>query len=231
MKTGLTSKLACPISTLIIDDCLEFRHGLKHLLDFYNTTGSLHFQIVGQATALAPAIEAAIEQSPKLILLDMELSDSNGIEVLQQLQNRSHPSYVLVLSGHEDAEWIFKAMQAGARGYLFKHQLSSQLFTAIEMVLSDYIYLCPEATTRFFQHFHFATGRSTFSNSGIHLTEREREVLYWLVQGASNEVIAQQLYITIGTVKAYLTTIFEKLGVHSRTQAALQALKLGLVKV
>ncbi len=134
-----------------------------------------------------------------------------------------------MLSGHEEAEWVFKAMQAGAQGYVLKHQLSTQLLEAIQVVLQNQIYLAPAVATQFFHLFHFSAGRSLPKNQTIHLTEREREVLYWLVQGASNEVISQQLRITIGTVKAYLTIIFEKLKVTSRTQAALQALKLGLV--
>jgi DNA-binding NarL/FixJ family response regulator len=231
MNTAVLAQRTCPIATLLVDDCAEFRLGLRNLLNFYNTTSSFNFQIIGQAANLNNAVEIAIEQCPQLILLDMELSQGSGIEVLQQLKMRSKLSHVLVLSGHQEAEWIFKAMQAGAQGYVFKQQLSTQLMEAIQVILNHQIYLSPEAATSFFQHFHFATGRSTGCNASIHLTDRERDVLYWLVQGASNEVIAQQLYITVGTVKAYLTTIFEKLNVTSRTQAALQALKLGLISV
>ncbi|MEX0271121.1 response regulator [Leptolyngbyaceae cyanobacterium UHCC 1019] len=233
----LTPPSTQPISTLLVDDCSAFRQGLKNLLDFHSATGLMQFQIVGQATSYQQAIELAIQQSPTLILLDMELAQGSGIDVLQQLrmtpsrETISHPqeSHVLVLSGHEEAEWVFKAMQAGAQGYVLKHHLSTQLLDAIQVVLQNQIYLAPEVATQFFQLFHFSAGRSLPKNQTIHLTEREREVLYWLVQGASNEVISQQLRITIGTVKAYLTIIFEKLKVTSRTQAALQALKLGLV--
>lgn len=234
---SLTPPPTQPISTLLVDDCCAFRQGLKNLLDFHSATGLMQFQIVGQATCYQQAIELAIQQSPTLILLDMELGQSSGIDVLKQLRTTlsqeaispTQRSHVLVLSGHEEAEWVFKAMQAGAQGYVLKHQLSTQLLEAIQVVLQDQIYLAPEVATQFFHLFHFSAGRSLPKNQTIHLTEREREVLYWLVQGASNEVISQQLRITIGTVKAYLTIIFEKLKVTSRTQAALQALKLGLV--
>ncbi len=218
-----------PVSTLLVDDCLTFRQGLKNLLEFHNTTSSWQFQIVGQAASIQQALNLAIEQSPTLILLDMELAQGNGIELLHYLRLHSRKSYVLVLSGHQEEEWIFQAMQAGARGYLFKHHLLDQLLEAVQVVLQNQIYLCPEVATCFFQRFHFVAGRSMAGLQTVRLTEREREVLQWLAQGASNEVIAQQLNITVGTVKAYLTSIFEKLGVNSRTQAALQALKLGLV--
>ncbi|PZV14271.1 MAG: DNA-binding response regulator [Leptolyngbya sp.] len=234
---SLTPPPTQPISTLLVDDCCAFRQGLKNLLDFHSATGLMQFQIVGQATCYQQAIELAIQQSPTLILLDMELAQGSGIDVLQQLRTTSsretislpQGSHVLVLSAHEEAEWVFKAMQAGAQGYVLKHQLSTQLLEAIQVVLQNQIYLAPEVATQFFQLFHFSAGRSLPKPQTVHLTEREREVLYWLVQGASNEVISQQLRITIGTVKAYLTIIFEKLKVTSRTQAALQALKLGLV--
>lgn len=218
-----------PISTLLVDDSPTFRQGLRNLLDFHSSTSSLQFQIVGQAASLQQAIEQAIQQAPMLILLDMELAQESGVEVLRRLRSQAKMSHVLVLSGHQEEEWVFKAMQAGARGYLFKRNLSMQLLEAIQVVLQNQIYLAPEVATQFFQQFHFSAGHSLTGTHSVHLTEREQEVLHWLVQGASNEIISRQLNITVGTVKAYLTAIFEKLEVSSRTQAALQALKLGLI--
>lgn len=222
-------KLAHPISTLLVDDCPAFRQGLKNLLDFHSMTSPMQFQVVGQAASLQQAIHLVQQQSPMLILLDMELAQGDGVEVLQELRSHTKDSKVLVLSGHEEEEWVFKAMQAGAKGYVFKHHLSMQLIEAIQVVMQNQVYLSPEVATRFFQLFHFSGGHSMTGTQTVHLTQREREVLYWVVQGASNETISHQLNITVGTVKAYLTTIFEKLNVNSRTQAALQALKLGLV--
>jgi len=223
------SYLTHPISTLLVDDCPILRQGLKNLLDFHSMTGSMQFQVVGQAASLEQTIDLAIQQSPMLILLDIKLGQEHRVNVLHALRAHARASKVLVISGEEGEEWVFQAMQAGAKGYVFKHHISLQLLTAIEVVMQNQIYLSPEAATQFFQLFHFCSGRSMSGNQAIHLTQREREVLYWLVQGASNEAISQELHITVGTVKAYLTTIFEKLNVTSRTQAALQALKLGLV--
>lgn len=222
-------QLTAPISTLLVDDCPGFRQGLKSLLEFHSTTNTMQFQVVGQAASAQQAIALTLQQSPMLLLLDMELNEENGLEVLQVLSSHAKASKVLVLSGHEEEEWVFKAMQAGAKGYVFKRHLSLQLLEAIQVVMQNQIYLPPEVATRFFQLFHFSQGHSLSANQSIRLTQREREVLYWLVQGASNEIISQELYITVGTVKAYLTAIFEKLNVTSRTQAALQALKLGLI--
>ena len=136
---------------------------------------------------------------------------------------------MLVISGQAEDEWIFKAMKAGARGFVFKQKLSTQLSQAIKTVVNDQIYLTAEMATRFFRQFHFHAGRSIKASSALHLTDRELEVLSCLVQGDSNAVISERLYITVGTVKAYLRCIFDKMEVNSRTQAALKALKLGLV--
>ncbi len=224
------STLPNPISTLLVDDSPGFRQGLRTLLDFHSSIGPLQFHIVGQAGTLQQALTLAMQQSPLLVLLDMELTQENsGVEVLQQLQTQTKVSRVLVLSGHQEEDWVFKAMQAGARGYIFKHNLSTQLLEAIQVILQNQIYLSPEVATQFFRQFHFCSGRSLSKASPIHLTEREQEVLHWLMQGASNDVISRQLNITVGTVKAYLTVIFEKLDVTNRTQAVLQALKLGLI--
>lgn len=217
------------ISILLVDDDPIFRKGLQTLLNFYSSTGTWRFQIVGEAASVEQALQLAVEQHPALILLDLELPPDDGITALIRLREQSYLGKVLVLSAHQGDEWVFRAMQAGANGYVFKDQIASQLCSAIATVINDEVYLAPDVATGFFRMFHFYTGKSLQASQALHLTEREQEVLHWLVQGASNEIIAQRLYITVATVKAHLTAIFEKLGVNSRTQAIIKALKLGLV--
>lgn len=218
-----------PISILLVDDQHRFRKGLQTLLDFYNNNGAFRFNIVGEAASADQALKLALEQHPALILLDLEIPPSDGISVLLSLGEYSYKGKVLVLSAHREDEWVFRAMQAGANGYVFKDHIASHLCEAIATVMNNEIYLSPEVATHFFRLFHFYAGRSLQASQSLHLTEREREVLHWLVQGASNEEIARHLYITVATVKAHLTAIFEKLKVTSRTQAIVKALKLGLV--
>lgn len=218
-----------PVSILLVDDEQRFRKGLQTLLDFYNNSGALRFNIVGEAASVDQALTLAVEQHPALILLDLEIPPSDGVTALLRLGEVSYKGKVLVLSAHREDEWVFRAMQAGAYGYVFKDRLANQLCDAIATVMNNEIYLPPEVATHFFRLFHFYAGRSLQASQAFHLTEREREVLHWLVQGASNEEIAQRLYITVATVKAHLTAIFEKLKVTSRTQAIVKALKLGLV--
>jgi DNA-binding NarL/FixJ family response regulator len=218
-----------PISILLVDDEQRFRQGLRTLLGFYNSNGDLRFDIVGEAASVDQALNLTVEQRPALILLDLELPPSDGVTALIRLGELPYKGKVLVLSAHREDEWVFRAMQAGACGYVFKDRLATQLGEAIATVMRDEVYLSPEVATHFFRLFHFYAGRSLQACQAIHLTEREQEVLNWLVQGASNEEIAQHLYITVATVKAHLTAIFEKLAVTSRTQAIVKALKLGLV--
>jgi DNA-binding NarL/FixJ family response regulator len=216
------------ISVLLVDDEPRFRHGIRTLLGFHY---SLDFVIVGEAASAEQAVQLAATQHPLLVLLDLELSQNNteGIQILTELQTLAPPPKVLMVSGHQEDEFIFKAMQAGASGYVSKDRLTTDLFSAITTVLQGQVYLAADIATRFFRLFHFYAGRSLQTSNSLQLSHREQEVLQFLVEGFSNESIAQELYITVATVKAHLTSIFEKLGVKSRTQAIVKALKLGLV--
>lgn len=217
------------ISVLLVDDHAEFRHGLRTLLGFY-TDGSATFEVVGEAASAEQAIEMVETHSPMITLLDMELAQGNGLEVLQRFRSLGVDTRVLSLSAHREDKWIFQAMQAGAKGYVAKDKLATQLYEALRAILQDEIYLDSELATGFFRLFHAHADRHLKAREEVRLTEREQEVLHWLVQGASNEAISNELYITIATVKAHLTAIFEKLKVRSRTQAIVKAIKLGLVE-
>lgn len=218
------------ISIVLVDDELLFRKGLQTLLDLYSNKGSLQFNVVGEAVSPSQAVKVAAEQNPALILLDLGLlEEDDGITALIDLRQNNYKGKVLVLSAHQEDELVFRSMQAGANGYVFKNRLANELYDAIVTVLNNEVYLAPEVASGFFRMFHFYSGHSVQAMKNLHLTEREQEVLRWLVQGAGNEEIAQALYVTVATVKAHLTAIFTKLGVTSRTQAIIKALKLGLV--
>ena len=212
------------VSVLLADENCQFRRGLETLLNFYTDDCYLQFQIVGEAASADQALQLSSEQSPALVLLAMELW-----QTLAGLKAQNYRGKVLVLASSRQDEAIYRVMQGGARGVVVKDRLGSQLYDAISIVMNDEIFLSPDVAAGFFRMFHFYGGRSLSGEHTIHLTEREAEVLHWLVQGASNEQIARHLFVTVATVKAHLTAIFEKLGVFSRTQAIIKALKLGLV--
>ncbi|MDZ8236155.1 MAG: response regulator transcription factor [Nostoc sp. ChiQUE01a] len=218
------------LSVLLVDDEERFRQGIRTLLNFYNINSALPIEVVGDADCVEQVLKFTNQKSPDLILLDMQLAGCDGITVLARLKEAAFSGKVLVLSAHQEDDWIFRAMQAGAAGYVFKNRLATQLCEAINTVIRSEIYLPSEVAIRFFRCFQAYSDSSVKASHQVHLTEREQEVLYWLTQGASNEEIAKHLYVTVATVKAHLTSIFEKLKVTSRTQAIVAALKLGLVK-
>ena len=160
----------------------------------------------------------------------MELSEGNGLTLLQQLQESNVSSKTLVLSGHQEDSWIYQAMQAGADGYVFKSQVVERLLEAVNTVMQDRVYLPPEVATGFFRRFQKTqTALPTQISEPCELSQRENEVLGCLVQGLSNDETAKQLYISVATVKAHITNIFLKLQVTSRTQAIVAAIKMNLV--
>ncbi|MDB9341346.1 MULTISPECIES: response regulator [Cyanophyceae] len=218
------------VTILLVEDNERFREGLRTLLNFYSSNCSLLLEVVGEANSLAQVLKFTQQKSPDLILLDLQLIGSDGITVLVNLKESAYMGKVLVLSAHQEDEWIFRAMQAGASGYVFKNHLATQLSEAISTVIRSEIYLPSEVASRFFRFFQASSDSCLRACHQLHLTQREQEVLYWLTQGASNEEIAKHLYVTVATVKAHLTSVFEKLKVNSRTQAIVTALKLGLVK-
>ena len=217
-----------PLMVLVVDDDDRFREGLTTFLSFASVDRAI--SIVGEATHVDRALDLACQYQPDLILLDMELADGNGITALTNLKNVGYHGKILVLSGHQEDEWIFRALQAGASGYVFKSRVVNQLGEAIDTVMRSEIYLPKEVASNFFRLFQAKADcpEQKQQQPQPHLTEREREVLYWLNQGASNHQISQQLYVTVATVKAHLTSVFEKLNVTSRTQAIVAAVKLGL---
>ena len=219
------------ISILLVDDDAQFRQGVRTLIDFCNAKGGHTFTVVGEAISGTQATTLIQQKQPHLVLLDVELSNGHldGLNTLAQLQKDAHHPKVLMMSERQDDHVIFKCMQGGAFGYVSKSHIATQLYDAITTVLSNQIYLAPNSVTSFFRIFHFHAGRSLRACPSVHLSPREHEVLSFLVEGSSNQAIAKALYISVATVKAHLTSIFEKLSVKSRTQAIVAALKLGLV--
>ena len=218
-------------SLLIADDDPRFREALRAFIEFYRHSNIGWFQQIYEADRGQTCIETAIAQQPDLVMLDLEflIDNESGLDILEQLRKAGYEGKVAIVSGHNDAQEIFRAMKSGACGYLLKDRLISQLPDALKTWAGDLVYLGDLLTTRFFSAFHHRD-RPALDLADA-LTSREREVLQLLVSGASNQDMADRLYITQGTVKAHLTSIFNKLHVSSRTQAIVRAVKMGLVQI
>jgi DNA-binding NarL/FixJ family response regulator len=217
------------ISVLLVDDKQQFRAGVRSFLSCSQIQDRA-IEVIGAADYPALALSLTQQYSPDLILIDMELAERDGLSLLQQLRDSNTSSRTLVLSGHQEDYWIYQAMQLGANGYVFKSQVSQQLLDAIATVMQNQIYLPPEVATGFFRRFQQTQASLPLQlGQPCNLSHRENDVLYWLVQGASNNQIAEQLYITVATVKVHLTNIFLKLQVTSRTQAIVAAIRMNLI--
>ena len=224
------------ISIIIIDDNRELRNSLKTLLQLYSQNNYFSFKVVADTDSIAQGKLFIEKYQPQILLLDLELQQENGLDILKYLYSKKCQTKTLIVSAHEEEEMIFKAMSLGAKGYIFKPNVVSQLKEAINTIINSKVYLPPEAATGFFMSFkHYANNfieletKENCHKNGYHLTHREKDVLGYLIQGLSNEEIAQELYVTIATVKAHLGSIFSKFCVKNRTQAIVMALKENII--
>lgn len=214
-----------PIRILVTDDQALFREGLRTLLSLERD-----FEIVGEAANGAEAVEAARTLRPDLVLMDLRMPVMGGVEATRRVREASPPSRVLVLTTFHEDEEIFDALRAGACGYLLKDTPSGKLAEAIRAAVRGESVLEPSVATKVVAEFNRLSSLRVAEGaaSSTLLSMRELDVLRQVARGRTNKEIANALHVTEGTVKNHLTSIFSRLGVLDRTQAALKARDLGL---
>lgn len=210
-----------PIRILIVDDHEIAREGLRTLLE-----EERDIELVGEAASGREALNLTARLSPEVILLDMVMPNMDGIETIRQLRAAGSTAAIIVLSTFAENHMVRDAVEAGALGYLLKDVSRSELLRAIEGAKNGRPALHPEAQRHLMQRLSMPAKKPSRLEE---LTLRERDVLIEIAQGRSNKQIATSLNLSEGTVKGYVSIILAKLEVDDRTQAALYAVKEGLV--
>ena len=217
---------------LLIDDNYEHLSGVRELLNIEGT-----FDVVGIATNVTVGLNLIKKYQPDLVLMDMNMPERDGLQGLLDISKLELDTKILVLSGYDDADLIFRAMKLGAKGYVLKTMASAQLIYAIEEVLNGKIYLPLALSSRFFEYFQQSFKEETAKKEAEaqeenllnYLTQREEEVLELLTQGITYKGVANKLFISETTVKTHVNNIFQKLQVNDRTQAVLYAINNGFL--
>jgi NarL family two-component system response regulator YdfI len=209
------------IRVLIADDHLVVREGLRTILE---VAGDI--ELAGEATDGAEAVRLAGELAPDVVLMDLRMPNVDGIEAIRQIKARYPDLEVVILTTYDDDENIVQGLRAGARGYLLKDSGREALFDAIRAAARGESLLPSAVIEKVVAR--LSDPRTARTEA---LSEREQEVLAFLAQGAANKEIAHHLHITERTVKAHVTSIFNKLGVNSRAEAVAVAMRHGLLSL
>lgn len=212
------------IKVLITDDHTLIREGLRKILSTEEA-----IEVVGEAEDGAQAIEQAAKIKPDIILMDITMPKINGIEATRIIKREYPEIGIIALTIHDQEEYLFELIKAGASGYVLKDISADLLVQTILGAARGESFIPPSMTTKIFAEFSRLSSRNSQESLPQGLTRREVDVLRLVAQGESNRKIAQKLYISEKTVKNHLTNIFQKLGVIDRTQAALLAVKNKIV--
>ena len=215
-----------PIRVLIVDDYALFRQGLARILEMEED-----IIVVGEAGNGREALELAVELRPHIILMDINMPVVNGLEATRKLHRRLTHVGNIGLPIHDDEEYLREHIKEGAQGYLHKDPAPVRVVEAIRRVYRGEAFLPPNLITKLFSTLQRSSVAEDDPSPGEELTPREKEVLCCIAQGMSNKEIAVSLYISEKTVKNHISSIFRKLDLTDRTQAAVYAIKQGLVNL
>jgi len=210
------------IRVLICDDQDVVREGLRSIL---GTAAGI--EVVALAEDGARAVELFERHRPDVVLMDLNMPVMNGIQATRRLRDKYPDARILALTTYDADEWVFDVIRAGAAGYLLKDTPRAELIRAIEGTANGRTFVDPNVAGKLFAS---VSGGSIASDAALaaELSTRERDIVKLLTRGMSNADIALRLHLSEGTVRNYVSSIFDKLGATDRTQAAIIALRHGL---
>lgn len=210
------------ISILIADDHTLVREGTRDRLEREED-----FEVVGEAADGEEAVRLVNQLKPDVAIVDLAMPNLNGIEATKQIKKTQPGTAVLILSAYDDDQYVYAVLEAGADGYLLKNVRGHQLVDAIRDVYAGEVVLAPHVARKVVQWFSSLSHGQRIEAAADYLSERELEVLKLAAKGMGNKEIAAELSLGVRTVQSHLSHIFDKLGVSSRTEAVLRALKEG----
>ncbi len=211
------------IKLMIVDDHTVVRDGLASILERQED-----FQVVGQASNGLEAVERVPALQPDVILMDLRMPELDGVEAMRRISGERPETRFLVLTTYDSDEYIFDAIEAGAKGYLLKDTSPEDLFEAVRAVHRGESGIEPGVAARVLDRF---AQLSREEAQAPLLSERELEVLQLMAKGSANKEIAAGLSISDSTVKTHVANIFQKLDVRGRTEAVTHALQIGIIKL
>jgi DNA-binding NarL/FixJ family response regulator len=207
---------------LLVDDHEVVRLGLKSLLERHP-----QFEVIGEAGSAREAMEQVAALKPEIVLMDIRLPGTSGIEACEEIVNKYPGTRVIMLTSYAEDEMLFSAIRAGASGYILKQIGSSDLIKALESVSRGEALLDPAVTQRVFQEVRRAV-KEEEASAFAHLSQQEKHVLLLVSEGKTNREIAKSLFLGEGTVRNYVSSILSKLGVNNRAEAAAYAVEHSL---
>jgi two-component system response regulator DevR len=207
---------------LLVDDHEVVRLGLRSLLERHP-----QFDIVGEAGSAREALEQVTALQPDVVVMDIRLPGTSGIEACEEIVNRYPNTKVIMLTSYAEDEMLFSAIRAGASGYILKQIGSDDLIKALEAVGRGEALLDPAVTQRVFQEVRRAV-KEEEASAFAHLSQQEKHVLLQVSEGKTNREIAKNLFLGEGTVRNYVSSILSKLGVNNRAEAAAYAVEHNL---
>ncbi|MFS8639850.1 MAG: response regulator transcription factor [Symbiobacteriaceae bacterium] len=220
---------ARPIRVLVADDHAILRDGIRTLLE-----AQPDIEVVGEASDGVEAVELARQLKPDVVLLDIGMPGMNGIEATRTILQDVPETRVLILSMHDNEEYIFPILEAGASGYVLKRSAATELVSALRAVVQGHTILHPDVAAKVLA----GVSRRQRGEGGEGppkrvdgLTERETEILTLIAQGLTNQEIADRLFISIKTVQAHRSNIMEKLDLHDAVELTKYAIRHGLISL